>query len=188
MQPLNSSFFNSDVCWRLHFLNMKCCNFQKLLTISGHWLQIWFAMCVHAIVKKCVHSHIWICGVEGAGLGAVSTDGARESKGQLRTPQWLTSARDFSCEIKHMWGSHIVSVSMHVFWWKLPHALTPPHCDFCVWQHPWCSYRSAGRQSRQPGVVVLKQALCCCVCVFVLLNCEAWTSQLAFSATHWTSK
>lgn len=55
-------------------------------------------MCMHAAIGVHVHMRVsysaWISGVERAGLGALRADGATESRGQLRTPQYVTTTGD----------------------------------------------------------------------------------------------
>lgn len=61
---------------------------------------------------------VWISRVEAAGLGAARADGATESRGQLRTPQYVTSTGDLSlCVCAHVRECVFLTVSltMHVF-------------------------------------------------------------------------
>lgn len=90
-------------------------------------------VCVLICLRR-TYEHVCVCGLvkRRAGLGAARADEARESRGQLRTPRYVTSTGDCRFAFVRMCvcASHIVSLSMHVFLRALPHALTPPCCDF----------------------------------------------------------
>ena len=51
-------------------------------------------MCACVCLCVCVCVCVWISAVDRAGLGAARADGATESRGQLRTPQYVTSTGD----------------------------------------------------------------------------------------------
>lgn len=87
-------------------------------------------VCVLCVIQ---HADAWISGVQGGGLGALRADGVTESRGQFRAPKCVTTTLDCRfvfvrmCICAYVCMCVSVSLSMHVF---LPHALTPPLCDF----------------------------------------------------------
>ena len=71
-------------------------------------------VCVFACSRVCVCVCVWISGVEGAGLGAARADGATESRGQLRTLQYVTSTGDCRFVFVRMCMCEYVCVSHSV--------------------------------------------------------------------------